>query len=79
MHAGVRHRIPNLAAAAMAGRRSSALHMSLRSAAQSAFPALNLISIATITALKAATFLEFAELDRYRSVLNASARGRKVS
>ena len=84
MHAGVHSRIPSLAAAAMAERRSSVFKKTLSSAARSIFPAQNPISLEnhsleTKAARKAATFLEFAELDRYRSVLKASARGRRVS
>ena len=84
MHAGVHKSIPSLAAATMAERRLSVFRKTLSSAARSVTPTLNPISLEnnsleTKAARKAATFLEFAELDRYRSVLKASARGRRVS
>ena len=84
MHAGVHNSIPSLAAAAMAERRLSMFHKTLSSAARSVTPTLNPIStenhsLETAAARKAAKFLESAECNHYRSVLKASARGRRVS
>lgn len=84
MHSGVHRSIPTLAAAAMAERRSSVFKKTLHRAAARVSPTRNprsqhFISIGTAAARKAAMFLDFAELDHYRSVLKASARGRRVS
>ena len=83
MHAGV-HSIPDFAAASMAARRLCVFRNTLSSAASRVPPTRNpdshsLFSIGTAAAHKAVMFLDFAELDRYRSVLKASARGRRVS
>ena len=84
MHAGVHKGIPDFAAATMAARRLRVFHNTLHSAASCVSPTHNpdsqrLFSIGTAAAHKAVMFLDFAELDRYRSVLKASARGRRVS
>ena len=84
MHAGVHKGIPSLAAAAMAERRLSVFKKALHRAAARVSPTRNPDShnnflIGTAAVRKAAMFLEFAELDHYRSVLKASARGRRVS
>ena len=83
MHAGVHRSIPSLAAAAMAERRLSVFRETLHRAAARVSPthnpdSHNLFSIGTAVR-KAATFLDVAELNHYRSVLKASARGRRVS
>lgn len=84
MHAGVHRSIPSLAAAAMAERRSFVFRKTLTSAASRVSPTRNPqsqqpISKGTAAVRKAALFLESAECSHYRSVLKASARGRKVS
>lgn len=84
MHAGVHRSIPSLAAAAMVERRSYVFRKTLKNAASRVSPTRNPDShnsflIGTAAVRKAAMFLEFAELDHYRSVLKASARGRRVS
>lgn len=84
MHAGVHRSIPDFAAAAMAERRLSVFKKTLQSAADRVSPTRNpdsqhSFSIGTAAARKAVMFLDFAELHRYRSVLKASARGRRVS
>ena len=83
MHAGVHNGIPSLAAAAMAERRLSVFKKALHRAATPVSPTRNPDShnflIGTAAVRKAAMFLEFAELNHYRSVLKASARGRRVS
>lgn len=84
MHAGVQQGIPGFAAATMAGRRLRAFAKTLNSAASRVPPTRNPSShnkflIGTAAVHKAAMFQDFAELDRYRSVLKASARGRRVS
>jgi hypothetical protein len=84
MHAGVHKGIPSLAAATMAERRLSVFKKALHRAADRVSPTRNPEShnkflIGTAAAHKAAMFLEFAEPTRYRSVLKASARGRRVS
>lgn len=81
---GVHRRIPSFAAATMAGRRSSVFEKTLKSAASRVSPtrnphSLHIFSIGTAAARKAAMFLELAECNHYRSVLKASARGRRVS
>jgi len=84
MHAGVQKGIPTFAAAAMAERRLRVFRNTLHSAAACVSPTHNpelhsSFSIGTAAARKAVMFLDFAELHRYRSVLKASARGRRVS
>jgi hypothetical protein len=84
MHAGVHKGIPSLAAAAMAERRLSVFKKTLSRAASRVSPTLNpnssnTFSIGTAAARKAVKFLESAECTHYRSVLKASARGRRVS
>ena len=84
MHAGVHTGIPSLAAAAMAERRLSVFRNTLHRAADRGSPtrnphSLQNFSIGTAAARKAAMFLESAECTQYRSVLKASARGRRVS
>ena len=84
MHAGVHKGIPVLAAAAMAERRLSVFKKTLKSAASRVSPTLNpdsqhIFSIGTAAARKAVMFLGSAECTHYRSVLKASARGRRVS
>ena len=84
MHAGVHRSIPDFAAATMAERRLRVFRNTLNSAAYRVSPTRNpdshrLFSIGTAAARKAVMFLDIAELDRYRSVLKASARGRRVS
>ena len=84
MHAGVHRSIPNLAAAAMVERRLSVFKQTLKSAASRVSPTLNpnsldIFSIGTAAAREAVMFLESAECNHYRSVLKASARGRRVS
>ena len=84
MHVGVHSRIPNLAAAAMAERRLRAFKKTLHRAAARVSPTRNpnsqhSFSIGTAAVRKAAMFLDCAEPNHYRSVLKASARGRRVS
>ena len=67
----------------MAERRLSVFKKTLHSAAARVSPTRNpdlhkLFSLGT-AARKAAMFLDVAELNQYRSVLKASARGRRVS
>ena len=83
MHAGVHKGIPSFAAA-MVERRLSVFKKTLHRAAARVSPtripiSLHTNSLGTATARKAVLFLDFAEFDRYRSVLKASARGRRVS
>ena len=83
MHAGV-HSIPGLAAATSAERRLSVFKNTLKSAASRVSPTRNpnshnSFSIGTAAVRKAAMFLDVAELNHFRSVLKASARGRRVS
>ena len=84
MHAGVQKGIPTFAAATMAERRLRVFHNTLNSAASRVSPTRNpdlhsSFSIGTAAARKAVMFLDVAEPHRYRSVLKASARGRRVS
>ena len=84
MHAGVHQGIPDFAAATMAARRLRVFQNTLHSAASCVSPTHSpdlhsSFSIGTAAARKAVMFLDFAELNHYRSVLKASARGRRVS
>jgi hypothetical protein len=84
MHAGVQKGIPTFAAAAMAERRLSVFKKTLHRAAARVSPTRNPDShnsflIGTAAVHKAAMFLDCAEPNHYRSVLKASARGRRVS
>ena len=84
MHAGVQEGIPGFAAATMVERRMSVFKKALHRAASRVSPTQtpdshNSFSIGTAAARKAAMFLDVAELNHYRSVLKASARGRRVS
>ena len=79
MHAGIHHSIPTLAAAAMAERRLSVFRKTLISAATRVSPTQNHISIGTSATREAATFLESAEGNHYRSVMKASARARRIT
>ena len=84
MHAGVQEGIPVLAAATMVERRMSVFKQALHRAASRVSPthtpdSHNSFSIGTAAVHKAAMFLESAECTHYRSVLKASARGRRVS
>ena len=79
MHAGLHNSNPSLAAATTAVRRLSVFKKTLHSAANCVSPTLNPEFVKPAAAHKAAMFLDFAEFDRYRSVLKASARGRRVS
>ena len=82
MHAGVHKGIPSLAAAAMAERRLSVFKKTLSSAASRVSPtrnpnSLHIFTLGTAAARKAVMFLESAECNHYRSVLKASARGKR--
>ena len=84
MHAGVQKGIPVLAAATLAERRLSVFKKALHRAASRVSPThtpdtQHSFSIGTAAVHKAAMFLESAECTHYRSVLKASARGRRVS
>ena len=79
MYAGVHRSIPRLAAAAMAARHLSVFKKTLTSAAPRISPIQYTFSIGATAARKTASFLESAECNHYRSVLKASARGRRVS
>ena len=82
MQTGVHRSIPNFAAAAMAERRLSVFKKTLSSAASRVSPtrnpnSLHIFTLGTATARKAMMFLESAECNHYRSVLKASARGKR--
>ena len=82
MQTGVHRSIPNLAAAAMAERRLFVFKTTLKSAAACVSltqnpDSLHNFSIGTAAAQKAVMFLESAECNHYRSVLKASARGKR--
>jgi hypothetical protein len=82
LQTGVHRSIPNLAAAAMAERRLFVFKTTLKSAAARVSltqnpDSLHNFSIGTAAARKAVMFLESAECNHYRSVLKASARGKR--
>ena len=83
---GVHEGIPYSAAGAPAQRRASAFRKTLIRAAQNVSRSSLLdsksksaVSLSTAAARLAAALLKSAECRRYRSVMKASARGRRVS